>query len=559
MSSENKKASEGIALLSMSIYGDEDDDMDDLDLEIENPREEDVIPHPPSDGVSVKDNDVIAGDFGHGNMQRPQEADDELVLIFRELGPINQSESDALSCAVRGSESGGTVDSVMVSVEDRKDVDPLDKFLPPPPKAKCSQDLQAKISRVVALKKTSGRSFNSEVRNRKEYRNPDFLLHSVTYQNIDQIGSKYGDASGQLVNLDKSSVFFSKNASEELQSDICYVLNVISRVKSSKYLSLPLGSLYLFVTIFAGKLLNFGGALVHLRKSSKKFIGVGGMFCLGLKSLVVWGLGTLRLLKGKYFWNKKIFEVSARSSDSWLWKSWLHARKSLKLGLRYVVGNGKSIDVWESPWLPHPSRFCPTVQFASDRMRLKKVCELFKSNKIEWDEELVNQTFSPEEAEIILTIPISHADAHDRLIWHWHPNGLFCVKEVYKVLLEQHRQSQGMASSSADPRIMQAIWKKTWKLPVKWVEDLEHILFNCQRAVTCWKLSGLSWMHFDRSKIVFKDWWVDICTGRTENYIEDRVNLSTYLLWWLWRTRNSWIFENKRVSEKDIVDGARRE
>ena len=27
------------------------------------------------------------------------------------------------------------------------------------------------------------------MRNRKEYRNPDFLLHAVTYQDIDQIGS----------------------------------------------------------------------------------------------------------------------------------------------------------------------------------------------------------------------------------------------------------------------------------------------------------------------------------------------------------------------------------
>ncbi|CAA0823672.1 transcriptional regulator family protein [Striga hermonthica] len=205
MSSEKKEASEGIALLS--IYGDEDDDMDDLDLERENPLEEHVIPHPPSDGVAVKDDGVIAGDFGHGNMQRPQEDDDGESREKRSQGipwisspstqaspskslePIDQSKSDGLSCAVRGSESGGTDDSVMVSVEDRKDVDPLDKFLPPSPKAKCSQDVQEKISRFIALKRTSGRSFNSEVRNRKEYRNPDFLLHAVTYQNIDQIGS----------------------------------------------------------------------------------------------------------------------------------------------------------------------------------------------------------------------------------------------------------------------------------------------------------------------------------------------------------------------------------
>lgn len=49
--------------------------------------------------------------------------------------------------------------------------------------------VQEKIIKFLLLKKKTNRSFNSEVRNRKEYRNPDFLTHAVTYQNIDEIGS----------------------------------------------------------------------------------------------------------------------------------------------------------------------------------------------------------------------------------------------------------------------------------------------------------------------------------------------------------------------------------
>lgn len=67
-------------------------------------------------------------------------------------------------------------------------IDPLDKFLPPPPKDKCSEELQRKINKFLEYKK-AGKSFNAEVRNRKDYRNPDFLLHAVSYQDIDQIGS----------------------------------------------------------------------------------------------------------------------------------------------------------------------------------------------------------------------------------------------------------------------------------------------------------------------------------------------------------------------------------
>ncbi|KAK8580596.1 hypothetical protein V6N13_143675 [Hibiscus sabdariffa] len=67
-------------------------------------------------------------------------------------------------------------------------VDPLDKFLPSPSKDKCSEELQRKIDKFLYLKR-AGKSYNAEVRNKKDYRNPDFLLHAVQYQDIDQLGS----------------------------------------------------------------------------------------------------------------------------------------------------------------------------------------------------------------------------------------------------------------------------------------------------------------------------------------------------------------------------------
>ena len=48
--------------------------------------------------------------------------------------------------------------------------------------------MQEKINKFLYLKRL-GKSYNAEVRKKKEYRNPDFLLHAVTYQDIDEIGS----------------------------------------------------------------------------------------------------------------------------------------------------------------------------------------------------------------------------------------------------------------------------------------------------------------------------------------------------------------------------------
>lgn len=100
--------------------------------------------------------------------------------------PTDQSD-DTMDFAVNEGH-GVAEESVMLPAEEQKEVDLLEKFLPPPPKEKCSDELQKKIMKFLELK-TSGRSFNVEVRNKKQYRNPDFLLHAVTYQDIDQIGS----------------------------------------------------------------------------------------------------------------------------------------------------------------------------------------------------------------------------------------------------------------------------------------------------------------------------------------------------------------------------------
>ncbi|KAL5732100.1 hypothetical protein ACHQM5_004756 [Ranunculus cassubicifolius] len=111
------------------------------------------------------------------------------------------------------SETIVVTESVSISVEVQKNVDPLDNFLPSPPKTMCSEELQEKINRFLKFKKL-GRSFNDEVRNRKDYRNPDFLLHAVRYQDIDQIGSCFSKDVFDPHGYDKRDFY------DELEADI---------------------------------------------------------------------------------------------------------------------------------------------------------------------------------------------------------------------------------------------------------------------------------------------------------------------------------------------------
>ncbi|VVA35271.1 PREDICTED: SAP30-binding [Prunus dulcis] len=113
------------------------------------------------------------------------------------------SQSDTMHDAALESEG---IDAEQAVAEEQKDVDPLDKFLPPPAKAKCSEELQRRINKFLELKR-SGKSFNAGLRNKKDYRNPDFLLHAVRYQDIDQIGSCFSKDVFDPHGFDKSDYY----------------------------------------------------------------------------------------------------------------------------------------------------------------------------------------------------------------------------------------------------------------------------------------------------------------------------------------------------------------
>lgn len=98
-------------------------------------------------------------------------------------------------------------------------------------------------------------------------------------EQIRNILKKYEAASGQMINLVKSLMMFSKNAKQESKEVICSILNNIQCVESGKYLGLPLvigrskNSVFRFikdrltskVQSWKGKLLNNAGKEVLLK------------------------------------------------------------------------------------------------------------------------------------------------------------------------------------------------------------------------------------------------------------------------------------------------------
>ncbi|CAA0811023.1 Unknown protein [Striga hermonthica] len=144
--------------------------------------------------------------------------------------------------------------------------------------------------------------------------------------------------------------------------------------------------------------------------------------------------------------------------------------------------------------------------------------------------------------------------------------------------------------------IQEKVWRVTWHLPIKpkiknfiwrcynnclstadnlrhrgikvdevccWCgekdENLEHLMFQCDRAKRVWKLAGLFWEGLQVESIDFRAWWNDICHLQKGDNSQDRATLSTYIMWWLWKTRNNWLFNKEQCEERMLVKRAQSE
>lgn len=57
-----------------------------------------------------------------------------------------------------------------------------------------------------------------------------------------------------------------------------------------------------------------------------------------------------------------------------------------------------------------------------------KVCDVIDLETKEWSDVVLYELFIDMEADLILKIPLSLRSSTDKLIWHFDPNEMYCVK-----------------------------------------------------------------------------------------------------------------------------------
>ncbi|CAA0811884.1 Ribonuclease H-like superfamily protein [Striga hermonthica] len=227
---------------------------------------------------------------------------------------------------------------------------------------------------------------------------------------------------------------------------------------------------------------------------------------------------------------------------------------------------------------------------------MNKLSDLLCANGSNWDRELIVQSFSPDDASLILKTPLLRRGQKDLLIWKPLKLGVFSAKSAYSLILAANQAPQTDPESSKSNLIESKVWKTTWSLKIKnkiktflwrcWFnfigtqdqlilkripldpiskicgaaeEFLEHIFFLCPRAVNVWKFAGAEWTSFQDTSLNFRMWWTEICTMKRANNFNDRIHFSPFIQWRLWKCRNLWVFNNIWKFDMEIATQARSE
>nr|XP_027124351.1 uncharacterized protein LOC113741063 [Coffea arabica] len=333
----------------------------------------------------------------------------------------------------------------------------------------------------------------------------------------------YEEASGQLINLEKSSVFFSKNMAMEQRQDVCSSLGGMTEMKQGKYLGLPMVISRTKEQIFGfikknikrkmqdwrNKLLSTAGKEVMLKAVSMAMptyamsvFKLPRKLCKNISALMAnywWGEANGKNKLHWLSWKKMSMNRNAgglgfkdieaynkallgkpQQNASWIWQGLLGARSSIEKGVIRRIGNGRSTSIWGHRWIPGSSSGRPT-SLGPQSYNLKMVHELISHHR--WKRNTIFQHFTPSDAEKILNIPLSLMGREDNFYWQHNPGEIYTVSSGYKCIMKESTNAKQIAPEAAGPSITgegqqaRQMWNTLWKLNIK--HKLKIFIWKC--------------------------------------------------------------------------------
>lgn len=289
-----------------------------------------------------------------------------------------------------------------------------------------------------------------------------------------------------------------------------------------------------------------------------------------------------QVLLGKYCHNKLFMNSSLPSNPSHGWRGIMAGREVLRKGLGWIVGDGKSIKVWEDAWLSTSS----PISIADPPLLTQenlKVSDFLHPEDNSWDVNMI-RTHLPLLEPTIRSLRPSCRKTEDVLAWLPNSSGIYSSKSGYNLIKKNRTDTQASTfnwskfvwQTKTSPKIKNFLWKiASGALPAGdqlasrglqidsackrcgEKETILHLLVQCPFAASVWNMAPLTRLPPFQNLLDPKAMLI----GFHQSINLPPTGLShtaifPWVLWNLWSARNQLLFADKTFSDSDTIQKA---
>ncbi|XVE58507.1 hypothetical protein DITRI_Ditri04bG0175000 [Diplodiscus trichospermus] len=279
----------------------------------------------------------------------------------------------------------------------------------------------------------------------------------------------------------------------------------------------------------------------------------------------------VRVVTGKYIHhNVDVNSFTPEQGSSNLWQGLVKAQSVLSKGIKPAVRGGNNTYFWLDAWLVEQ----PLINYMQGDISLQNMYKMvwdYWEPGVGWKWELITGLLPINiENKVAAFLLREDEDIHDELCWVPTNNGEFSVSSAYTLSCSQQ---EGDGDN---------IWKEIWKLEVPnrvrafmWLvkhqrlmtnserarrgftlddhcpfcsgmeETVEHVVRNCVEAKQVWETSLVSTELQFQQSLNFEEWLRHNLTGKVRcDFAKDWTTVFAITIWWLWRWRNDFVFNN---------------
>ncbi|KAJ8430332.1 hypothetical protein Cgig2_015389 [Carnegiea gigantea] len=161
-----------------------------------------------------------------------------------------------------------------------------------------------------------------------------------------------------------------------------------------------------------------------------------------------------QVLKARYFLDLSMMNATLGHRLSFTWRSLCGAKWVVKLRARCLVGDGFSLNILDSKWIPRPSLFNVITPF-NPNFSLLWVADLIDRERGDLRHDMVDAIFLPIDEQAIKQIPLCSAWPPDRIMWHYSDTGALTVRSAYHAI----RRGQVPSPSGVVQLALQFVWE----------------------------------------------------------------------------------------------------